>query len=53
MSDKERLEYIKDKMQTLLSEMDEFGNAEVNAQTIYNDMQWLISKIESVEGDNE
>lgn len=53
MSDKERLEHIKEKMNVLISQIDEVGNAEVNAQTIYNDMQWLISKVESLEGENE
>lgn len=47
MTDKERLEYLKDKTKELLSLMDETGNAEVNAQSIYNDMQWLISKVEN------
>lgn len=44
MKDRKRLEHIKTK--TLWYEADEYGNAELNVQAIYNDMIWLIEQAE-------
>jgi len=49
MNDKERLEKIKEKVNSLLYLGDSEGNGEVNINAIYNDMSWLVSQAEKVE----
>ncbi|MGG1291394.1 hypothetical protein ABE218_08565 [Bacillus smithii] len=49
MSDKERLEYIEEQVQELLTLADSEGCGEANLLAIYNDMIWLIEQAEKVE----
>lgn len=49
MSDKERLEYIEEQVQELLTLADSEGCGEANLLAIYNDMVWLIEQAEKVE----
>jgi hypothetical protein len=49
MTDKERLEKIKEKVNSLLYLGDSEGDGEVNINAIYNDMSWLIFQAEKAE----
>jgi hypothetical protein len=49
MSDKERLEYIEEQVQELLTLADSEGCGEANLLAIHNDMIWLIEQAEKVE----
>lgn len=47
MSKDEQLAKIEAKLPSLLDHMDESGNGEVNVQTLYNDLNWLIAALKA------
>lgn len=49
MTDAERLGYIKTKIKVLEMLADDVGNGEANLQTVANDMNWLVDRVELTE----